>query len=574
MRKVKQTGPYLWRFRIVVTCLMLVMGVITWRIIDLHVIDRQFLQDQGDKRTVRYTEIAATRGIIFDRNGEPLAVSTPVKSFWGNPKELVEHKERWPVLADTLGIKRKTLAKRVLRSADKEFIYLRRHLTPKQGGKVVALDIPGVYAMDEFRRYYPASEVVAHLIGFTNIDGQGQEGIELAYSEWLDGKPGKVRLLKDRRGRLIEQAQSIKSAEPGKELMLSIDMRIQYYAYRSLKEAIKENEADSGSVVVLDVTTGEVLAMVNNPSYNPNNRKGVKVSALRNRAVTDVFEPGSTMKAFTVAAALETGKYTPDTKIDVRPGYIMVGRKTVKDHRNYGVIDLTTVLTKSSNVGTTKIAQDIGVERIWSLLSRVGFGESTGVGFPGERSGTLPVHTKWRPVEIATLSYGYGLSSTPLQVAQAYMVLASGGIKRPISLLKVDDPSRVEAQQVLPKKVAKQVVSMLTTVIERGGTGTRAKVDSYTVAGKTGTVHKVGAHGYEEKKYMSIFAGMAPASNPRVVTVVMINNPKAGKYYGGAVAAPIFSNVTAGALRMLGVPPDNMPAVAKQEAKPGIKDKS
>lgn len=555
------THAPIWRFRFIVSVLLIAAALIGWRIVDLQVIDRHFLQNEGDKRVVRHSKVAANRGIIFDRNGEPLAVSTPVVTIWGNPKELAKREPLWPQLAKQLGVSSSYLAKKIKRNSKKEFIYLKRRMHPDQAGQLLGQKISGVYGIDEFKRYYPAGNVAAHIVGFTSIDGKGQEGIELAYDHWLTGKTGQVRLYKDRKGRLVRSAELIKSAQPGKELYLSIDLRIQNLAYRELAKAVKLHNASGGTLVVLDVQTGEVLAMVNQPVYNPNNRHRVKVSSIRNRAMTDIFEPGSTLKPFTIAAALETGQFKPSTLINTSPGYIVVGRKTIKDHRNYGLIDVTTVLKKSSNIGTTKIIQQITAPKVASLLHRVGFGEDTGTGFPGESTGMLPFRQKWRATEEATLSYGYGIATTALQLTQAYGVLANSGKKVPTQLLRLD--ATRDSVQAIPSNVAQSVVSMLTTVVKKGGTGTRGAIAAYQVAGKTGTARIAEAGGYSEDKHHAVFSGLAPASNPRLAAVVMIDNPRNKKYYGGEVAAPVFSKVMAGSLQLLGVSPDNPANMAK-----------
>ncbi|RRJ85519.1 penicillin-binding protein 2 [Aestuariirhabdus litorea] len=542
-----------------------------WRIVDLQVVDRQFLQDEGDKRTVRYSRIAATRGIIFDRNGRALAVSTPVVSIWVNPQEVKADDLPWAELSKKLNLSERYLKARMLGNESREFVYLKRHLTPDQGKAVLDLDIDGIYSIDEYRRYYPSGEVAAHLVGFTDVDGNGQEGLELSYNDWLEGRPGKYRMLKDRRGRLVKSAELVASADPGKDLMLSIDMRVQYLAYRELKAAVSQHNADGGSMVVMDVESGEVLAMVNQPAYNPNNRKRINVASLRNRAMTDVFEPGSTVKPLTLAAAFETGRYGTGSKIDTTPGLFRVGpHLQVKDHRNYGVVDMTTLLAKSSNVATSKIALDIGAEPIWDLFYQLGLGQASGSGFPGESSGSLPSRGRWRPTETATLSYGYGISVTALQLASAYSVLARDGVKKPVTLLR-DGNREARPEQVISPRVARDVRRMLSAVVEAGGTGTQAAVEGYSVSGKTGTVHKVSSAGYEEDQYMSTFAGMAPADQPRIVTVVMIDNPKSGDYYGGAVAAPVFSSVVAGTLHLLGETPADVKTITAKQRQGSVK---
>ncbi|MCW8886429.1 MAG: penicillin-binding transpeptidase domain-containing protein [Motiliproteus sp.] len=558
------THFYTWRFRLVLLVLLCLASVVIARIVYLHLMEVEFLQGQGDARSLRVVPIPAHRGMILDRNGEPLAVSAPVKSIWLNPQEFaVDESQSLKQLAKRVGLSSGYLKRLVKRNANKQFLYLKRHMTPDDAAKVLALNLPGVYAQDEYKRYYPAAEVATHLVGFTDIDDVGQEGMELAFDDWLKSESGKKRVLKDRLGRTIKDIQAISAARPGKDLHLSIDLRVQYMAYRELKAAVQAHRAKSGSAVVVDVETGEVLAMVNQPSYNPNNRKRIKVDHLRNRASTDTFEPGSTVKPLTVAAALASGKYRYDSKINTAPGYVRVKGKTIRDHRNYGELDITGIITKSSNVGVSKLALSLHEDSVRNLFFNVGLGQVTGTGFPGERVGTLPHYPAKRLVERATMSYGYGLAITPLQLAQAYAALAADGVKRPLSLMKVDDP--VDGDRILPKKVARQVVKMMETVIQKGGTGRRAAVPAFRVAGKTGTVHKVGRQGYEDDQYIAIFAGVAPASNPRYATVVMVDEPQGEEYYGGEVAAPVFSRVMAGTLRLMNIAPDIMPPSLEQQ---------
>lgn len=546
-------GLKAWRFGTVLGVFLLVVVALAWRLVDLHVVDNEFLRKQGDVRTIRVETIDAHRGVISDRHGEPLAVSTPVQTIWANPSETDPDEPRLTNLARLLEISEGRLRERLRNYAGREFIYLRRKVQPALAREAMELDINGIYGRQEYRRYYPAGEVTAHVVGFTNIDEQGQEGIELAYNNWLSGESGRKRVLKDNRGRVIKDLTLIRDAQPGKALELSLDLRLQYLAYRELKAVVNAQKARGGTLVMLDVDTGEVLAMVNQGSYNPNDRSQLAAENLRNKAITDLFEPGSTMKPITMAAALETGLYSPGDTIDTSPGYRRFGRFTIRDHRNYGVMDLTGIIVKSSNVGISKIASEIGGDVIRDLYSRVGLGQPTGVGFPGEAVGVLPAPPKWRPVEEATLSYGYGMSVNALQLAQAYMVLANGGIRYPLSLLKVKEPP--QGHRVLSEGVALEVRKMLGKVVEEG-TGKRAQPGFYTAGGKTGTVHLVGAQGYEDNQYKAIFAGMAPIDNPRIVTVVAVDAPQSGEYYGGEVAAPVFARVMSDALRLLNVKPE------------------
>jgi len=550
--------------------LALMVGAIAWRIIDLQVVDRDFLIGQGDARSLRHIPIPAHRGLITDRNGEPLAVSTPVTTLWANAKELQVAKDRWPQLAAALGQDPKALAERLEAQANKEFIYLVRGLTPEQGQQVLDLKVPGVYGIEEFRRFYPAGETTAHMVGFTDIDDHGREGVELAYDEWLAGVPGKRQVIKDRRGRLIKDVQVTKNAKAGKPLALSIDLRLQYLANRELRNAIIENGAKAGSLVIMDVKTGEILAMVNQPTYNPNNRRNLQPAMMRNRAMIDVFEPGSTMKAISMSAALETGRWKPSDKVEVYPGTLQLGKYTIRDvSRTEGpVLDLTGILINSSNVGMSKVAFDIGGETIYHLAQKIGLGQPTGLDFPGERVGNLPNYRDWKKAETATLSYGYGLSVTAIQLAHAFSVLANNGRMVPLSLIHVDEAPK--ATQVIPENVAKTMQGMLQQVIEAPRGVFRAQVPAYHVAGKSGTARKtsVGTKGYAENSYRSLFAGFGPMSDPRYAIVVVIDEPSKAGYFGGLVSAPVFSKVMSGTLRLMNITPDNLPPTQQASAGP------
>ena len=561
---------YPWRFRLVLGLLALMVGAIAWRIIDLQVVDRDFLIGQGDARSLRHIPIPAHRGLITDRNGEPLAVSTPVTTLWANAKELQVAKDKWPQLAAALGQDPKALAERLEAQANKEFIYLVRGLTPEQGQQVLDLKVPGVYGIEEFRRFYPAGETTAHMVGFTDIDDHGREGVELAYDEWLAGVPGKRQVIKDRRGRLIKDVQVTKNAKAGKPLALSIDLRLQYLANRELRNAIIENGAKAGSLVIMDVKTGEILAMVNQPTYNPNNRRNLQPAMMRNRAMIDVFEPGSTMKAISMSAALETGRWKPSDKVEVYPGTLQLGKYTIRDvSRTEGpVLDLTGILINSSNVGMSKVAFDIGGETIYHLAQKIGLGQPTGLDFPGERVGNLPNYRDWKKAETATLSYGYGLSVTAIQLAHAFSVLANNGRMVPLSLIHVDEAPK--ATQVIPENVAKTMQGMLQQVIEAPRGVFRAQVPAYHVAGKSGTARKtsVGTKGYAENSYRSLFAGFGPMSDPRYAIVVVIDEPSKAGYFGGLVSAPVFSKVMSGTLRLMNITPDNLPPTQQANAGP------
>ncbi|MDX1491224.1 MAG: penicillin-binding protein 2 [Pseudohongiellaceae bacterium] len=562
-----QFKPLTWRLYLILFCMSLCVIAVMWKLTTLHVLDQEFLLDQGDARTIRTEPLSAHRGIITDRNGEPLAVSTPVTSIWVDPRQISEEVRDIERLANAIDMDAQRLASNIAANADKSFLFVKRRMAPADAEAVLALDIDGVYSREEFQRYYPQGEIAAHVVGFTNVDDIGQEGLELAYEDWLRGVPGKQQVLKDRRGRVIKELDTIEPAQPGKDVELSIDFRIQNLAYKALKSEYLLREAKSASVVVIDVSTGEVLAMVNQPSYNPNNRSTITdFGAIRNRAVTDLIEPGSTVKPFTIAAALESGFYTPETLIDTSPGRMRVGRDWVTDATtravNHGVLPLRGVITKSSNVGASKIALALGHEPLREMLGRVGFGQDTGSGFPGERGGLLPNHRVWHDIETATLSYGYGLSVSALQLAQAYVSIANGGIKKPVSLLKLGEEqvASLPENRVLSETVSAQVRDALETVVdrERGGGAVAANVPFYSVAGKTGTAHVVGSGGYESSVYNSLFAGYAPASDPKVVVVIVMNQPGGGQHYGSQVAAPLFSQIVAGTMRILNVAPDKI----------------
>jgi cell division protein FtsI (penicillin-binding protein 3) len=556
-----------WRMLLVMAFLALSGVGLVARAAWLQVADADWLRAQGDARNLRIEPVAATRGLILDRNGQPLAVSTPVVSVWVEPKEVLQHRDRWKALARAVGIDLEDLKDRILGGQHKEFVFVRRHLAPELADAILALDIPGVHGLTEYRRYYPAGEVTAHLVGFTDIDGKGQEGMELALEPELGAKEGQRKVVKDLRGNVVRDVAVIEDAEPGTDAWLSIDLRIQYLAHRELAAAVQQQKASGGSVVVLDVHTGEVLAMVNQPVFNPNNRQRVKTAWLRNRALTDVFEPGSTMKTFTVVAALESGQFRPGSLLETSPGYMKVGDKVIRDHHNFGLIDMSTLLAKSSNVGATQLALAMDPGEFVQAFHRFGFGRQTASGFPGESSGMLQRSARSRKIELATLSYGYGISTTMLQLAQAYATLGAGGVARPVTLRRRDTPP--PGERVVDADIAAAVVKMLRAVSGDEGTATRARINGYSVAGKTGTVKKLTERGYAEKEYLSLFAGLAPATRPRLATVVMIDNPRASEFYGGLVAAPVYSAVTAGALRTLNVRPDDVPVMADAAAAPG-----
>lgn len=538
--------------------------VVLGRAVYLQVFNKDFLISQADARHLRTAKISANRGVITDRNGEPLAASMPVDSLWVSPQELAEMPENIPELAAALGLDRGALARQITRNVEKDFMYLRRHMNPADARAVLDRGIPGVHVLREYRRYYPAGEVAGHLVGFTNVDDDGQEGMELEFDGWLRGRPGKKMVLRDRLGRVIEDVERLEPPSPGRQVTSSIDLRMQYLAYRELKAAVQENRAMSASAVVIDADSGEVLAMVNQPSYNPNDRSQYAPNRFRNRAITDLFEPGSSLKPLVIAAALESGQWRADSRVDTSPGMIQVGNKVIEDKHNLGVIDLTTLLSVSSNVGATKVAMSLPSEQLWSVLSRFGLGKPTSSGFPGESAGLLSHYENWRPIGKATLAYGYGLSVTPLQLAQTYAVLAADGVMRPVSLIRVD--RQPIGRKVISAANARAVVNMLEHVVAPDGTGVRAAVAGYRVAGKTGTARKFDVGGYSEERYTAVFAGVAPVSRPRLSVVVIVDEPRAGAYYGGDVAAPVFSRIVEGAMRILAIPPDRLPPAVRAGA--------
>lgn len=545
-----------WRRLLVLFVFMAFVSVLLGRALDMQVLHSEFFEQQGDARQLRVVSIPAHRGQIVDRNGEPFAVSTPVSSIWLSPSEIIGSLDRVPQLSKTLQMDAASLKKKIRDNETREFMYLKRHASPELAKKVMDLSIPGVALQNEYRRYYPTGEVAAHVIGFADIDDNGQEGMELAFNIWLKGEQGKKRVIRDRLGRAFDDVEHIRAVEPGKPLMLSLDKRLQYLTYRTLKAAVLKHNAVAGSAVVLDVNSGEVLAMVNQPSFNVNDRSQMKPEATRNRSVTDVFEPGSTMKPLTIAAALESGRWRPHYKVETAPGYMKVRGNMIRDTRNYGDLDVSGVIAKSSNVGISKIALAMDAEDQWSMYQKLGLGSGTGSGFPGEATGRLSISALHNDFERASLAFGYGLSVTPLQLARAYVALAADGELKPVTFLHNEKVAAGE--RVMSAETAKAVRKMMQRVVGDKGTGKLAQVANYSVAGKTGTVHKFVAGGYAEERYLSIFAGMVPADSPELVMVVMIDEPRNGKHFGGDVAAPVFSKVMAGAMRLLDIPPDRV----------------
>ncbi|HSW69256.1 MAG TPA: penicillin-binding transpeptidase domain-containing protein [Gammaproteobacteria bacterium] len=545
-----------WRFYFLGLFILMVVAGLTIRAMDLAIVKRRFLQNQGDARSLRVITEPAFRGMITDRDGYPLAISASVFSVWINPKEFVMRSRSLQSLANLLGLKTKNIQTMLLQDKNKnrEFVYIKRQVSPPIANALKSLKIKGVYLQQDYKRFYPEGEIAAHVIGFTNVDDQGQEGLELVYNDWLRGTPGKKRVIQDRTGRVIDDLQLLQQQKQGADLQLSLNRQIQYLAYRELLDGVKKNLAASGSVIVLDVKTGEILAMVNQPSFNPNNMTDQKKENFRNRSVTDIFEPGSTMKSFSVATALESGKYKSDTLIDTSPGWIHVGNHTLRDEHVKGIINLMQVLQYSSNVGMTKVILTLPPHQLWNFLHRMGFGEVTGVGFPGEQSGKMVNRPVWKPLALATLSFGYGISVTALQLAHAYATIANEGIKIPLSLVRVDQPP--QGERVLDRKIALQMLDMLQSVLAKGGTGEPARVPGYSVAGKTGTAWISENKSYQKHRYTSSFVGIAPASHPRLVVAVVIHDPKGKQFLGGYVSGPVFEKIMEGSLRILNVPPD------------------
>jgi len=530
-------------------------AVMAGRALFLQFFSADFLKQRGNAQALKVIDVSAVRGMILDRNGQPLAVSTPVDAVSADPSKLYANPKSWRPLAKILGISYSELKAKIKRNSKRRFIYLNRQVLPDTAERAMALDIDGVFLRREYRRYYPLGAVTGHLVGFTNVDGQGLEGIELAYNESLRGHPGKDQVIRDASGHIIEHVSSIERAADGEDLVLSIDSRIQYLAYRELKKAVVENKAASASAVVVDVRSGEILAMVNEPGYNPNDRRQLRSSLFRNRAVTDSFEPGSTVKPLTVVAALENRYVTPQTILETDGGMMKLARFTIRDTHDYGNLSVSDAIMKSSNVAAAKMALKLKNRELWSVLNRVGFGQQPGSGLPGEAKGALQYYSGWRDIRRATIGYGYGLSVTPLQLTQAYATLANDGRRVPLSILRRSDAPAGE--QVISTTVARQVRSMLRQAVSDEGTGKNARIPMYHVAGKTGTSRKAEGKGYS-KLYNAVFAGMAPATRPRLAMVVVVNEPSSGKYYGGTVAAPVFASVMTGALRLLDVAPDDI----------------
>ncbi|HMV52506.1 MAG TPA: penicillin-binding protein 2 [Rhodocyclaceae bacterium] len=541
-----------WRSRFVLLLLLLGFVALVARSLFLQGVNNEFLQAKGESRYARVIEMPATRGRVVDRNGDVLAVSTPVKSIWAIPEDVDLKPAQARKLAELLDMDVRDLTRKL--ATEKDFVYLKRQIAPDVAQRVAAMGIPGIHEQKEYRRYYPGGDVMAHMLGFTGVDDKGQEGIELAFESQLAGKPGSRRVIKDRRGQIVEDVESIRAPQDGKDVRLALDAKIQYLAYASLREALETHKARAGGIVVLDAKTGEILALTNLPTYNPNNRIRLSGAQLRNRALTDTYEPGSTMKPFTAAMALDKGKFRFDTPVQTAPGRMTIGSATISDAHPHGVLTVAQVIQKSSNIGAAKLALSFPPEHMWQMFDDLGFGAPLKLGFPGEVGGRLRPAKTWRPIEQATMSYGHGISVSLMQMAHAYLVFAREGDLIPLSLTRIDTPP-LHGKTVFGAQTAREVRAMLELAVQPGGTAPKAQIQGYRVAGKTGTAHKIEGGAYANK-YVSSFVGLAPASDPRLIVAVMIDEPSGGKHFGGDVAAPVFANVMAGSLRAMGIAPD------------------
>lgn len=548
-----------WRSRLIAVLLLAAMALLVGRAFHLQVVQNDFLREKGDSRYRRDLEIPASRGRIVDRNGDVLAVSTPMKSIWAIPSDVRLTPEQGRQLAGLLEIDEKELQRKL--AADRNFVFLQRQIPPEAADRIAALRLPGIHQDREYRRYYPAGEMVAHLVGFTGVDDKGLEGVELAFQNQLLGRPGSRSVIRDRRGQIVEDVGSIRPPQDGKDIGLALDNKIQYLAYSHLRQAVADNRAKAGGVVVLDAKTGEILALANWPTYNPNNRQGLSGAQLRNRAVTDTFEPGSTLKPFTAALALEQGRFRFDTPVNCAPGRLTIGRATISDAHPHGVLTVAQVIQKSSNVGAAKIAATFAPKAMWDMFDAIGFGKQPQLGFPGEVGGRLRPWKSWLPIEQATMSYGHGISVSLIQLARAYSVFARDGELLPLSLTRTDG-SPVRGTPVFSAQTAREVRLMLEMVVQPGGTAPKAQVPGYRVAGKTGTANKLESGAYANK-FVSSFVGFAPVTDPKLIVAVMLDEPSGGRHFGGDVAAPVFSTVMGGALRTLGIAPDAAPLVAQ-----------
>jgi cell division protein FtsI (penicillin-binding protein 3) len=560
MSESNQTSFFSVRHYFVLAVLLLMFSALIVRASYLQVVDQDFLLDEGSQRQLRTIDTPAYRGAIVDRFGTPLAISTPVDSVWVNPRLALLDKQGLKKVSKSLGLNYSKVLTSITQRANREFVFLKRRVEPDRAQKAVQ-DTQGIYLQREYSRFYPAGEIVSHVLGFTDIDDTGSEGMERVYEDWLKATPGKRQILRDRKGQVVENIAQVSAAKPGNDLQMSLDMRLQYIAYRSLAKAIKYHDAESGSAVLLDAHTGEILALANLPSYNPNSRNKQKADKRRNRAITDVFEPGSSIKPFTLAAAMDRNLFNDKSRINTSPGYMKVSGYPVKDFRDYGVLDLAGVLRKSSNVGASKIALSMKPKELWQSFTDYGFGEPTGVSFPAASSGYISYYSDWQPLDHATIAFGYGLSVSTLQLARAYSLFANEGKLLPMSLLKVDQVP--ESRQVMSASTAKSILEMMEQVVGPGGSAKRAAINGYRVAGKTGTAKKNAAGGYLKDSYIAVFAGVVPVTDPRLVMAVMIDDPKQNGYYGGQVAAPVFSEVLGHALRLMNISPDDLPAIQR-----------
>ena len=552
--KVARRVSYSWRRRLVLGLFLLAGIGLVGRAVQLQYAEQEFLTAQGESRQLRTVPIPASRGMLLDRHGEPLAISTPVQSVWAEPKRLMESKDQWNELARSLDIPRWKLRRLLLEKQDKKFTYLRRQVSPGRAAEVEALQIPGIGLLTEYRRYYPAGAVAAQLIGVTDIDDNGQEGLELAFDAQLRAQPGARRVRQDRHGRIIDDLAQMRAPKHGRNLRLAVDLWLQYHAYQELQAAVLKHRAHSGTVVVLDLVTGEVLVMAQAPSFNPNGRKAAGSDLRRNRAVTDLYEPGSVIKPFTILTALASDTHDVNSRFDTQGGILQVGGRRIKDIRDFGELDLGGVLVKSSNVAAARIALDLPGESLWETLDRLGFGQPLQTGYPGEAVGVLRPPDRWVPVDQAALGYGYGLSATPLHIAQAYLVLGNHGVRHPISFLAYP---RSDGERVLPREFCDAVLRLMEKIAKPDGTAWRAQIPGYTVAAKTGTVRKIIDGAYSDRRYVAMTAGIVPARHPRVAILVLVDDPRTGGYYGGKVAAPVFREVAREALRLLNVSPDD-----------------
>lgn len=545
-----------WRYKTIGLIFGGIFCSLIVRAIYLQIIDTDYLQSQGDARYLRVQKEMPTRGMIVDRNGQPLAISTPVNSIWMHPSTILKNKEEYAYseLSKLLGISREQLLAKAEARQRRQFVYLKRHISPQQAKQIIDLGVPGINSVREYKRYYPGGPVMAHVLGFTNIDNVGQEGLELAYNHELTGLPGRTQVLQDKVGHVVEYVEQLSRVQHGQDLVLSLDARIQYLAYRHLQAAVKKHQASSASLVALDAKTGEVLAMVSAPDFNPNDRSNLKSAHFRNRAITDSFEPGSTVKPFTVAMALEEGVVEPNTIVDAEDGYLYIGRNRINDTKSLGEITVAEVIKKSSNIGSAKVAMMMEPRDLYQTYVDVGFGATNDLKLQGEQRGILAKRKKWKPIEHATMSYGYGLSVNTLQLARSYQALANDGVLLPVSLHPIDEIPK--GQRVFSEETVDAVALMLEQAVSDEGTAPLARVDQYRVGGKTGTAHRVVDGRYQDDSYMSLFAGFAPISDPEIVLVISVNDPKGVDYYGGLVAAPVFSSVMTGALRYRNVVPD------------------